>query len=157
MVRLHQRCDDLTLFVGEPRSPRLPLRFALGLLVLSPLNEVLLPLHFLVCQDDCVVGGGRGWQRNSRSFICIYIIFPPRTPANSYSLIYSYRKVLIASFTSCVLHCSDSYVNRAVGGGVVVLRRKRMGGETRPHGDPRCTEQLRTLSLFLWAPCCSSH
>lgn len=52
VVRLHQRGDDLALLVGQPGPPRLTLRLTLRLLVLPPLDQVLLPLHFLICQDD---------------------------------------------------------------------------------------------------------
>lgn len=69
VVRLHQCGDDLALFVGEPGPPRLPLCFALRLLVLPPLNQVLLPLHFLICQNDW---GCKCWETKSESVRIIY-------------------------------------------------------------------------------------
>ena len=53
----HQRGDDLALFVRQPGPPGLPLGFALCLLILPSLDQVLLTLYFLICQDDC--GGQR--------------------------------------------------------------------------------------------------
>lgn len=52
VMRLHQGGDDLALLVAQPWPPRLLLRLPLRLLVLPPLDQVLLPLHLLVRQDD---------------------------------------------------------------------------------------------------------
>lgn len=58
VVCLHQRGDDLALVLAQPGSLRLPLR----LLILPPLDQILLPLHLLICQDDW----GRGRRRGDR-------------------------------------------------------------------------------------------
>lgn len=52
VVRLHQSGDDLTLLIGQPRPPGLLLCFTLSLLIFPPLNQVLLPLNLLICQND---------------------------------------------------------------------------------------------------------
>lgn len=53
VVCLHQCGNDVTLFIWESRSPCFLFCFTLCLLVLPPLNQVLLSLHFLIRQNDC--------------------------------------------------------------------------------------------------------
>lgn len=52
VVCLHQRGDDLALLLAQPGSLRLPLRLPLRLLILPPLDQIFLPLHLLICQND---------------------------------------------------------------------------------------------------------
>lgn len=76
VVSLHQRGDDLALLLAQPGSLRLPLR----LLILPPLDQILLPLHLLICQDDWGRGRRRGdrweeewWERgNTASLIAFH-------------------------------------------------------------------------------------
>lgn len=52
VVCFHQSGDDLTLFISKPGPPGLPLCFTLSLLIFPPLNQVLLPLNFLICENN---------------------------------------------------------------------------------------------------------
>ena len=165
VVRLHQRGDDLALFVSEPGPPRLPLCFALRLLVLPPLNQVLLPLHFLICQNDW---GCKCWETKSES---VRIIHTPTHRKNKLCMentVFTqaensratggghihYQNWLKAhhfnsiSVCTCVLHCDDNFVNAVLGGGGLLFSRGREWEGTGPYGDPCCIEQLNALSLF---------
>lgn len=166
VVSVHQRGDDLTLFFRESGSPCLFLCLALRLLLLPPLNQVLFPLHFLVCQNDWMgkiervrefsahwktsFQGGKksariNYNKNTKNGKYLGLKLgkikneKKNLRRNAFKAFQS-GVVCYIVLTAMSMLCWVKVWLLFSGG----RERQGMG----PYGDPCCSEQLKALSLF---------